>query len=83
MVAAGIVGKIRSARFAGIALLCITLLKLFIHDLAKLQALYRVGALLGVTLVAFAASLLYQKFFAQDAKGASSGPESATPKPPV
>ena len=37
-------------------------MKLFIHDLAKLAQLYRVGALLGVAVIAIVASFLYQRF---------------------
>jgi hypothetical protein len=35
---------------------------LFFHDLAELDALYRVGALVSLAAVALAASFLYQKF---------------------
>jgi hypothetical protein len=80
LVIAGIWRKIRPARYAGIVLLCGTLLKLFLHDLANLEALYRIGALLGLAIIAIAASFLYQKFFANDAKLANV--ESET-KPPV
>jgi uncharacterized membrane protein len=79
LVITGIWRKLRGSRFAGIALLCVTLLKLFFHDLANLQALYRIGALLGLAIVAIAASFLYQRFFADDAKPASNESE---PKPP-
>jgi hypothetical protein len=37
-------------------------LKLFLHDLARLQALYRIGALFAVAVVAIAASLAYQRW---------------------
>ena len=51
-------------------LLCVTLLKLFFHDLAQLGQLYRVGALVGVAVIAILASFAYQRFYA-----ASSNPE--------
>jgi uncharacterized membrane protein len=79
LVIAGIWKKIRAARYAGVALLCATLLKLFFHDLARLQALYRIGALLGLAITAIAASFLYQRFFAIDANQTRHGVE---PKPP-
>src|SRR2546427_8868748 len=41
----GLVKGITPARYAALALLGVTLLKLFLHDLAKLAQLYRVGAL--------------------------------------
>jgi uncharacterized membrane protein len=37
-------------------------LKLFLHDLARLEALYRVGALFAVAVIAFVASFAYQRF---------------------
>jgi uncharacterized membrane protein len=58
----GILRRVRPARWAGIGLLGATLLKLFFHDLATLNQLYRVGALVGVAVVAIVASFLYQKF---------------------
>ena len=53
---------IAPARYAALALLGVTLLKLFFHDLAKLAQLYRVGALMGVAVIAIVASFLYQRF---------------------
>jgi uncharacterized membrane protein len=50
------------------ALLCITLLKLFFHDLARLGQLYRIGAFIGVAVIAMLASFAYQKFFSTTAK---------------
>jgi uncharacterized membrane protein len=41
----------------------VTLLKLFFHDLANLGQLYRIGAFIGVAVVAMVASFAYQKFF--------------------
>jgi uncharacterized membrane protein len=59
---AGIAKKLRVVRYASLSLLGATLLKLFLHDLANLKQLYRVGAFVGVAAVAFAASFLYTKF---------------------
>lgn len=53
---------VRAARVAGLALLGVTLSKLFLHDLAALKQLYRAGALFGVGIIAFVASYLYQRF---------------------
>jgi len=50
------------------ALLCVTLLKLFFHDLAQLAQLYRIGAFIGVAIVAMLASFAYQKFYATSAR---------------
>jgi uncharacterized membrane protein len=49
-------------RYAGIGLLGVTLLKLFFHDLARLDNVYRIGALIVVALIALVASFLYQRF---------------------
>lgn len=59
----GIRCRARPARYAAIALLVATLLKLFLYDLAALKSVYRVGALLGVAVITFAASFLYQQYF--------------------
>ncbi len=53
----------RGARYAGIGLMALTLLKVFFHDLASLESIYRIAALIGVAILALAASFLYQRFF--------------------
>ncbi|MBI4622138.1 MAG: DUF2339 domain-containing protein [Verrucomicrobia bacterium] len=58
----GIWKKIRPGRRAALALLGVALLKLFLHDLARLEALYRVGALFAVAAIAIVASVAYQRF---------------------
>ena len=60
----GILKKVPAARYAAMGLLCVTLLKLFFHDLAQLGQLYRIGALIGVAVIAMLASFAYQQFFA-------------------
>lgn len=62
LLVAGIWRRSRAARYAAIALLSVTLLKLFFHDLSELGQLYRVGALVVVAVVAIVASFLYQRF---------------------
>ncbi len=64
----GILKNISAARYAAMGLLCVTLLKLFFHDLARLGQLYRIGAFIGVAVIAMLASFAYQKFFAAGAK---------------
>lgn len=59
----------KGARYAGIALMGITLLKLFFHDLANIESIYRIGALIAVALIALGASFLYQRFYAQQERG--------------
>ncbi|HSH15271.1 MAG TPA: DUF2339 domain-containing protein, partial [Verrucomicrobiae bacterium] len=75
----GILRRVRPARWAGIGLLGATLLKLFFHDLATLNQLYRVGALVGVAVVAIVASFLYQKFLI---KAGGDEPEASTDSAP-
>ena len=58
----------KAARYAAMALLCVTLLKLFLHDLAQLGELYRIGAFIGVAVIAMLASFAYQKFFSASLK---------------
>jgi len=64
----GILRKVAAARYSAMGLLCVTLLKLFFHDLARLGQLYRIGALVGVAVIAMLASFAYQKFFAAGLK---------------
>lgn len=53
-------------RYAGIGLLAVALLKLFLHDLASIESTYRIGALIVVAIIALAASFLYQRFLTDD-----------------
>jgi hypothetical protein len=49
-------------RYASLALLGITIVKLFFHDLSQLGQLYRIGAFVVVAIIAIIASFLYQRF---------------------
>ncbi len=71
----GILKKLPAARYAGIGLLSVALLKLFFHDLAHLKQLYRIVALISVAIIAMLASFIYQKFLNNTA------PKNETPKP--
>jgi len=71
LLAAGIWQKARAARYAAIALLSVALLKLFFHDLARLEALYRIGALLAVAMIAMLASFAYQRFLPNNENSSS------------
>lgn len=62
LLGAGIWKKQKAARYAALALLSVTLLKLFFHDLDRLEALYRIGALFAVAVIAILASFAYQRF---------------------
>lgn len=72
----GILKKIPGARYAAMGLLCVTLLKLFFHDLAQLGQLYRIGAFVGVAVIAMLASFAYQKFFSAILKDKESKDEA-------
>ncbi len=56
----------KAARYGGVALLGLTLAKLFLHDLSDLDELYRIGAFVGVAVILIAASFLYQRFLAPE-----------------
>jgi uncharacterized membrane protein len=60
--------RARAARYAGIALLLVTLAKLFLNDFANLGPLYRIGAFIGVALILIVASFVYQRFLAPGAE---------------
>ena len=64
----GIARRVRATRYAAIGLLSVTLLKLFLHDLAHLGQLYRIGAFIAVAIVAILASFLYQRFLPPETK---------------
>jgi len=70
----GMVRKIAAIRYAGISLLFVTLLKLFLHDLANLDQLYRIAAFIGVAFVLIGASYLYQRFLSLEKKAEDSPP---------
>jgi uncharacterized membrane protein len=62
MLVAGLVLRSRAARIAAIILLLVTVLKCFLHDLARLGGLYRVGSLLGLAASLVLVGILLQKF---------------------
>lgn len=64
----GILQRMRAARYAAIALLGVTVGKLFLHDLANLDQLYRIGAALGVAVILILAAFLYQMFLGENRK---------------
>jgi uncharacterized membrane protein len=68
LLSAGIWKGQKSVRYAAIALLSVALLKLFFHDLARLEALYRIGALFAVAVIAILASFAYQRFLPSNEK---------------
>jgi len=75
MLSLGVWRRSAAVRYSSLALLGVTLLKLFFHDLVRLSALYRVGAFLGVAVTSILASVLYQRFFSATARGAAAEPD--------
>ena len=75
----GLMKQLPAARYCAIGLLGVTVLKLFLHDLARLEQLYRIGALVGVAVIAIVASFLYQRFSAV----LSRSHETSAPPPPA
>ena len=59
----GFLKRSKHVRFTAVALLAVTLVKLFLHDLAAIENVFRIGALVGVAVIAFVASFLYQRFY--------------------
>ena len=70
----GMKRNLRYVRYAGLALLLVTLLKLFLVDLANLGPLYRIGAFIGVALILIAASFVYQRFLSPAASDVPAPP---------
>jgi uncharacterized membrane protein len=70
----GIAKRVRMPRYAGLALLGVTILKLFFHDLASLDQLYRIGAFVAVAAIAMLASFAYQRFYAANVKESAAAP---------
>lgn len=64
----GIRKRTAATRYAGLAMLGITIVKLFFHDLSQLDQLYRIGAFIVVAVIAIVASFLYQRFLATASK---------------
>lgn len=66
----GIRQKVKTIRYTSLGLLCVTLAKLFLHDLSQLNQLYRIGAFIGVAIILIFCSWLYQRFLAAQGKTA-------------
>ena len=62
LLAAGIAGRSRAARVAALALLVVTVLKAFLHDLARLGGLYRVASFVGLAVSLALVAVALQKF---------------------
>jgi uncharacterized membrane protein len=75
--------KTRWVRYSGLALLVVTLAKLFLHDLSQLSQLYRIGAFIGVAIILIVASFVYQRFLVPKAEKPPPSPPPPPPPPPA
>ncbi|MBO6936185.1 MAG: DUF2339 domain-containing protein [Deltaproteobacteria bacterium] len=75
LLAAGLLRRTKGLRYASLALLLLTCLKVFLYDLGNLEDLYRVASLVGLALTLIVISLVYKRFVFNDP------PESSTPAP--
>ena len=64
----GIAKKLPMVRYSSLALIGVTLAKLFFFDLSQLGQLQRIGAFVGVAVVLLVSSFLYQRFVAAEGK---------------
>jgi uncharacterized membrane protein len=76
LLAAGVILKARAARFAAIALLTVTVLKGFLHDLSKLDGLYRVGSFVGLAMSLALVAVVLQRFVLRSPDGDRATPEN-------
>jgi uncharacterized membrane protein len=68
LLVAGIRTTSKGARYSSLALLTMTLLKVFMHDLWRLNQLFRVASFVGLAVTLMLVSFLYQKFLAKETK---------------
>ncbi len=62
LLAIGVRSKSGSLRWLSLGMLVLTLGKVFLHDLGRLEDLYRVASLVGLALSLIIVSLIYQRF---------------------
>jgi len=78
MLIVGIRKRTAPVRYASLALLGVTILKLFFHDLSQLDQLYRISAFVAVAIIAMIASFLYQRFLGAAEKNKETKSEVAS-----
>jgi uncharacterized membrane protein len=76
LLAAGVALSSRPARAAAIALLSATVVKAFLHDLARLEGLYRVASFVGLAVSLALVAVVLQRFVLRPAEGRAS-PEAS------
>jgi hypothetical protein len=78
MLIVGIRKRIAAVRYASLALLGVTVVKLFFHDLSQLDQLYRISAFVAVAIIAMVASFLYQRFLGAAEKATETKPTATS-----
>lgn len=73
LLAAGVLLRAKPARFAALALLVVTVLKGFLHDLSKLEGLYRVASFVGLAVSLALVAVVLQRFVLRAPGDASPG----------
>jgi len=63
---AGIRSNAKAARYTSLALLIVTIFKVFLHDLWRLGGLFRVGSFIGLAVGLMLVSFLYQRFLSKE-----------------
>lgn len=74
LLAAGMARRIKGLRYLSLALLIVTIGKVFLYDLGHLEDLYRVASLVGLAVSLFLVSLAYQRFVFRDPAPAEGSP---------
>lgn len=62
----GLVKRNKAPRITGLILLGITLLKLFLYDLSALDQMFRIAALVVLSVIILVSSILYQKYLVSE-----------------
>ena len=62
----GIRTNSKGARYSSLALLIITIFKVFLHDLWRLGGLFRVGSFIGLAVGLMLVSFIYQRFLSKE-----------------
>jgi uncharacterized membrane protein len=80
LLALGVMRRSEALRWTSLALLVVTIAKVFLHDLGELRDLYRVASLVGLAVSLFLVSIAYQRFVLWREPPPETAPESV-PEP--
>lgn len=79
---AGVALRNRAVRIAAIALLAVTVVKGFLHDLGHLTGLYRVGSFVGLAVSLAVVAVVLQRYVLHRGDAAPPGAPGSQPPPP-